>query len=159
MLNKIYPEHRKLFVIFFVVAILFLGVTIFFDFLPQNLDSFVSSFASNVITFMSICFGFYFTSMSILFSSKYITHLNEVDEKKPDQRKIHTFRAYFQIVIYLASIAIIMAFVLLTLTGRNPVFVKIIFSLLCCLLALNLSFAFLILKVFLNALIVQARPK
>ncbi|WP_219349826.1 hypothetical protein [Helicobacter sp. 13S00482-2] len=40
--------------------------------------------------------GFYMTSLSVLYGSKYVKSLyNEIDPKKQTQPKIHTLKAYF----------------------------------------------------------------
>lgn len=161
MLNRIYSEHKI--ALFYSISILalFFVIVFYFDFLPkeEKLQNFSSSFTSNTITFTSIYFGFYFTSMSILFSSKYISHLNDVDEKKPEQLKVHTFRAYFLLSIYFITATIATAFLLIVFGEVNLILFKIIFSILSYLIVLNLCLSFLLLKVFLNALIIQASEK
>lgn len=162
MLSRIYSEHKTAMIICSIlIPIAFLGFVFCFDFLPkeEKIQGFLSSFASNAITFSSIYFGFYFTSMSILFSSEYIKHLNTVDEKKPEQLKVHTFKAYFLLCICLITATIATSFLLIIFGETNPILFKIIFSILSYLIVLNLCLSFLLLKVFLNALIVQASKK
>lgn len=158
MLNRLYSRDKKWIFIISLTTALILSIGFYFDFFPKNkLDSLIASFTSNVITFMSIYFGFYFTSMSALFSSKYITYFNEIDKKKPNQRKIHTLIAYFFVAVCLALLTIVVAFILSVVAIVYKNFIEIIFFVLCYLLALNLFFAFLILRIFVNALIVQSQ--
>ncbi|EAH5167594.1 hypothetical protein D8I16_08230, partial [Campylobacter jejuni] len=108
--------------------------------------------------FVSICFGFYLTTLSILFSSRYIKLLNNEDSKKKTQRQIHTLKEYFRLAIYCALITIVFCFlILITLKLENKNITFILFSFFLGFFAENFIFIFLLLKVFLNALVIQAK--
>ncbi len=160
MLNKIYQEHKKIIYFSFVAIILVALISVFcFKLFKQNeIAKLIEIFITNAITFISICFGFYLTSLSILFSSKYIKLLNNEDPNKKTQRQIHTLREYFELAMYCALVTIIFCFLsLITLKLTNQTMSFIIFSIFLGFFVENFIFIFLLLKVFLNALVIQAR--
>lgn len=164
MFNGIYREHKVLVVSIFFISFILCCVGMFllfyFDALKlQSLIEFMKSFVSNIITFISIAFGFYLTSISILFSSKYIKTLNEEDKKQPVQRQIHTLKAYFTLSVYSALLTISLSLIVLFGNVFENKYISIIsFSLLISFFIENFIFIYLLLKVFMNALIIQARP-
>ena len=115
---------------------------------------------TNIVTFISICFGFYLTSLSILFSSDYIKSLNAEDAQKPTQRQIHTLQKYFKLAIYcsLQTIIAALSVLLLAFLFPNKHIIIISTSFLISIFMKNFIFIHLLLKVFMNAFIVQARP-
>lgn len=83
-----YNQHL-MYLVFTAIGIF--GILFFIDI------SITESLMQNFITFLSITFGFYMTSLSVLYNSKYIKKLyEEIDPKKPTQRKIHTLKNYFR---------------------------------------------------------------
>lgn len=126
----------------------------------KKIENLINTFSINLITFMSITFGFYLTSLSILFSSKYLEILYDIDQIKPTQRRIHTLQHYIKNAIYSALVTIIACFLALTTPIiNNMYFCRIIFSLLLGLFIVNFVFIYFILKVFVNALIIQSLHK
>lgn len=127
----------------------------------KEINEFIKSFTSSVITFMSICFGFYLTSLSILFSSQYIKTLNVEDAQKPTQRKIHTIREYFKLAIYCSLLTIVLALMVLSMSFvlQNKYILITSFSIFIAVFIENFVFIYLLLKIFMNALIIQAIPK
>ncbi|MCV3470659.1 hypothetical protein [Campylobacter sp. CNRCH_2015_0814] len=158
MLGNIYDEDKTKISISFVLIIVLVFISIFYlNFEYSKIEKLIENFISNAITFVSICFGFYLTALSILFSSKYIKLLNNEDPKKKTQKQIHTLKEYFRLAIYCALITIIFCFlVLIVLKLKNEIIVSILFSVFLGFFIENFIFIFLLLKVFLNALIIQA---
>lgn len=110
---------------------------------------------------MSITFGFYLTSLSILFSSKYLgTLYDDIDPLIPTQRKIHTLKHYITDAICIALATIIICFMsLIAPIIDNVYFYLAIFALLITLFIINFVFIYFIFKVFINALITQSSEK
>jgi len=154
-----YRYHKISIITIFSLSFISIFISlIFFD--MGKIENFINTFSTNLITFMSITFGFYLTSLSILFSSKYLGTLYDIDPIKPIQRRIHTLKYYIKNAIYSALITIIACFLALVAPIINNVyFYKIIFSLLIGLFIINFMFIYFILKVFINALIVQSLHK
>lgn len=109
---------------------------------------------------MSITFGFYLASLSILFSSKYLGTLYDIDPLIPTQRKIHTLKHYITDAICIALATIIICFMsLIAPIIDNIYFYLAIFALLITLFIINFVFIYFIFKVFINALITQSSEK
>ena len=157
---SIYKKHKKvLFSIFCIVFIISIGyfLTLKQTVITKEFFEFTKALISNIITFMSITFGFYLTSISILFSSEYIKNFRQEDKKIPTNRQIHTLKQYFEIAIYCVLLTIIIGFVLLFLLNiKNCYIIILVFSFFIAIFALNFVFIFLLLKVFFNAFINQA---
>lgn len=167
MLNQIYNDgknrHKTLIIsLFFIVF--FVCIVIFYYFFSnqyiKEINEFIKNFITNIITFISICFGFYLTSLSILFSSKYVKTLNSEDTQKPTQRRIHTIREYFKLAIYCSLITIVAALLVLLLSFLfpNKYTITVLFSVFMSFFVENFIFIYLLLKIFMNALVIQARP-
>ena len=91
------------------IILLFLSINFLFYFLPVEITE---SLMQNFITFLSITFGFYMTSLSVLYSSKFIKKLHsEVDNKIKTQTKLHTLTAYFRNSAIWSIISIIVLFI------------------------------------------------
>lgn len=165
MVSRIYDIHKKLillvFIISFIVCLFGMLYLILWNYVEyEKLIEFIKNFITNIITFVSISFGFYLTSFSILFSSQYIKTLNKEDTLKPTQRKIHTLKEYFKLAIYTSLLTISASFIVLfVIIFQNEYFLIFMFSFLVAFLAENFIFIYLLLKIFTNALIIQARPK
>ncbi|ECO3391287.1 MULTISPECIES: hypothetical protein [Campylobacter] len=159
MLGNIYDEDkRKIFISFTLIIVLVFISNFYLNFEYSKIEKLIENFISNAITFVSICFGFYLTTLSILFSSRYIKLLNNEDSKKKTQRQIHTLKEYFRLAIYCALITIVFCFlILITLKLENKNITFILFSFFLGFFAENFIFIFLLLKVFLNALVIQAK--
>lgn len=154
MLNKIYDNHKRFIILAFVCSFMFclFGMFYFYQYnciIHKSLINLIEKFISNIITFVSISFGFYLTSSSILFSSQYIKTLNKEDELKPSQRKIHTLKEYFKLAIYNALFTIsISFFVLLAIAIQNDIVLIILFSISYCIFDFKLYFHIFIIKSF-----------
>ena len=163
MFNGIYDKHKRmiLYIFFAVMELTFLSMYLFgfYDIEHDTLKKFINAFISNVITFISICFGFYLTSLSILFSSKILKELNTEDPYKPTQRHIHTLKAYFKLAIYCSLLTIALSFVLFIISSfiEKVIVVLILCSLFLAIFVENFIFIYLLLRVFLNAFVFQAR--
>lgn len=146
-----YKEHK----IYLLASIIVLGL------LCSFLDISISeSLIQNFITFLSITFGFYMTSLSVLYNSQYIKTLyDEIDPRKPKQRKIHTLKSYFKNSAYwsLFSIGLLIVYSLMTKVEKNIlILTPILESILVSIVFINFIFMFLLFKVFLNGLIGEA---
>lgn len=135
------------------IILLFLSINFLFYFLPVEITE---SLMQNFITFLSITFGFYMTSLSVLYSSKFIKKLHsEVDNKIKTQTKLHTLTAYFRNSAIWSIISIIVLFIysLFFKAVDNYIQIEPIFeALLISILSINFLYLFLLLKVFLNGL-------
>lgn len=129
MLGNIYDEDkRKIFISFTLIVVLVFISIFYLNFEYSKIEKLIENFISNAITFVSICFGFYLTTLSILFSSRYIKLLNNEDSKKKTQRQIHTLKEYFRLAIYCALITIVFCFlILITLKLENKNITFILF--------------------------------
>jgi len=146
-----YSEHIK---ILFLTAIIVFIICFSID------VSISESLMQNFITFLSITFGFYMTSLSVLYNSKYIKKLyDEIDSKKSTQRKIHTLKSYFKASAYwsLFSIALLMIYSLTAKVESNILVLSTFFeSLLVFIVFVNFVFMFLLFNVFINGLVEEA---
>lgn len=143
-----YSEHVKS---LFLTVIGIFTICFFID------VSISESLIQNFITFLSITFGFYMTSLSVLYNSKYIKKLyDEIDPKKPNQRKIHTLKNYFKNSAYwsLFSIGLLMTYLLIVKIESNILVLNTFFeSILVSVVFVNFIFMVLLFKVFINGLI------
>jgi len=146
-----YSTHIK-YLIFMAVGIF--GICFFIDI------SISESLMQNFITFLSITFGFYMTSLSVLYNSKYIKKLyDEIDLIKPTQRKIHTLKSYFKASAYwsLFSIGLLMIYSLITKVEHNNLDLNAFFEgILVSVVFINFVFMFLLFRVFVNGLIEES---
>lgn len=137
-----------------------IGVTIFVLFSFVINIKLSESVIQNFITFISITFGFYMTSLSVLYNSRYIKRLyEEIDPQQPTQRKIHTLKAYFKYSAYwsLFSIAFTLFCSMISSVENNVLQLSaVIEGLLVAILAINLIFTTFLFKVFMNGLIEEA---
>ncbi|MDY0403188.1 MAG: hypothetical protein RBQ76_07105 [Sulfurovum sp.] len=149
--SKMYSEHVKS---LFLTTI---GIFTIFFFIDVTISE---SLMQNFITFLSITFGFYMTSLSVLYNSKYIKKLyDEIDPKKPTQRKIHTLKTYFKNSAYwsLFSIGLLMIYSLITKIENNVLDLNAFFeSILVSVVFINFIFMILLFKVFINGLIEES---
>ena len=159
-----YKKSKWEVAIFF--AIVFFSIFIIFSYLIyhhlldyKNMFNLVKDTISNANTFMSICFGFYLTNLSVLFSSSYIKELNKNIDISGTQKQIYTVKNYFRNAIYCALLTILVGFIVLFLQSViGNIYVNIItFSFFCALFMLNFYFIYQILKLFMNALIIESR--
>ncbi len=155
-----YRYHKISVIIIFLlsfISIFFISL-IFFDI--RKIENFINIFSTSLITFMSITFGFYLASLSILFSSKYLGTLYDIDPLIPTQRKIHTLKHYITDAICIVLATIIICFMsLIAPIIDNVYFYLAIFALLITLFIINFVFIYFIFKVFINALITQSLEK
>jgi len=146
-----YNEHMK-YLVFIAVGIF--GTSFFID------VSISESLMQNFITFLSITFGFYMTSLSVLYNSKYIKKLyDEIDPRKPTQRKIHTLKNYFKNSAYwsLFSIGLLMSYSLITKVENSTLVLNAFLeSILVAVVFVNFVFMFLLFKVFINGLVEES---
>ncbi|MCD4757610.1 MAG: hypothetical protein K8R39_05025 [Arcobacteraceae bacterium] len=147
-----YNKHL-IYIVF--IAIGLFGILFFIDI------SITESLMQNFITFLSITFGFYMTSLSVLYNSKYIKKLyDEIDPKKPTQRKIHTLKNYFKNSAYwsLFSIGLLILCSLTTKVQNTNLLLNSFFeSFLVAVVFINFVFMFLLFKVFINGLIDESK--
>jgi hypothetical protein len=136
------------------MAVGIFGICFFIDI------SISESLMQNFITFLSITFGFYMTSLSVLYNSKYIKKLyDEIDLIKPTQRKIHTLKSYFKASAYwsLFSIGLLMIYSLITKVEHNNLDLNAFFEgILVSVVFINFVFMFLLFRVFVNGLIEES---
>lgn len=146
-----YNEHIK------ILFLVFVGVFTSCFFIDVSISE---SLMQNFITFLSISFGFYMTSLSVLYNSKYIKKLyDEIDLKKPTQRKIHTLKSYFKNSAYwsLFSIGLLMIYSLIgKVVGSVLILNTFMESILVSVVFVNFIFMFLLFRVFINGLIEEA---
>lgn len=146
-----YSIHK---IYIFLIGVFIIGICFFID------VSISESLMQNFITLLSITFGFYMTSLSVLYNSKYVKKLyDEIDPKKPTQRKIHTLKSYFKASAYwsLFSIGLLMLYSLTTKVESNILVLSIFFeSLLVFIVFVNFVFMFLLFNVFINGLVEEA---
>lgn len=118
------------------------------------------SVIQNFITFVSITFGFYMTSLSVLYNSKYIKKLyDEIDPQKITQRKIHTLKAYFKYSAYWALFTISFTLLCSMIANVDDNILQLnvlVEGLLISILSINLVFTTLLFKVFINGLMTEA---
>lgn len=145
------------------------------SFLPVKINE---SLTENLITFFSITFGFYMTSLSVLYSSSFIQKLyDKIDPQIKTQTKLHTLKSYFSISTYwsLFSIVLLILFSLFASKDINSMlslnigklnildfWVNIdscIESIIVSTAALNIYFLVLLLKIFLNGLLEEGKFK
>jgi len=140
---------------------LFLAIVIICIFNYVVNISISESLIQNFITFLSITFGFYMTSLSVLYNSKYIKKLYlEIDKIKPTQRKIHTLKTYFTNSAFwsLFSIFILMIYSLVVKVDKNILVMNQFFeTILIITVFINFVFIFLLFKVFVNGLIEEGK--
>lgn len=147
--------HKRhiLYLIFF--TLLFLLVSYFIDF------SISESLMQNFVTFLSITFGFYMTSISVLYNSKYLKKLHdEIDAEKPTQRKIHTLQIYFtnSALWSLFSIGTLMLYSLTVKVDKGILSINPFFEdLLLLIVMVNFILMVLLFKIFMNGFIEEAK--
>lgn len=143
-----YREHSK------ILILIFIGIFITCFFIDVSISE---SLMQNFITFLSITFGFYMTSLSVLYNSKYIKKLYyEIDFKKPTQRKIHTLKSYFKNSAYWAifSIGLLMIYSLISKVESSILILNTFMeSILVSVVFVNFVYILLLFKIFINGLI------
>ncbi|EAI4847369.1 hypothetical protein FRP30_04935 [Campylobacter jejuni] len=161
MMRGIYKEDKKIIICIFITSFILFLIISYFLLCVMDIKKIIEpmeNFTTNIITFISIAFGFYLTSLSVIFSSKYIGMLNTTDERKPDQKKIHTLREYFKLTIYCALTTIVVSFMtLICIFFNERNIIAIVFALLVAIFIENFIFIYLLLKIFTDALVIQAR--
>lgn len=165
-----YLRHKNIAVWLFVFIVL-----ISYIFLPIKISE---ALTQNLITFFSITFGFYMTSLSVLYGSSLIQKLyDEIDPNIKTQTKLHTLKYYFVISSNwaLLSIGLLILFSLLAykdnegflflaLQELNIAKVNLNIDLLLksfivSISTLNFLFIFLLMKIFFNGLFEEAKNK
>lgn len=161
MMRGIYKEDKKIIICIFITSFILFLIISYFLLCVMDIKKIIEpmeNFTTNIITFISIAFGFYLTSLSVIFSSKYIGMLNTTDERKPDQKKIHTLSEYFKLAIYCALTTIVVSFMtLICIFFNERNIIAIVFALLVAIFIENFIFIYLLLKIFTDALVIQAR--
>ena len=169
MLDKIYASDRKVIVLLstvsLVISLIVCYVLVYVsDVSQERILELMKHFTSNVITFVSISFGFYLTSLSMLFSSQYIKELNVRDKYKDGQLVIQTIKEYFRLAIYCALLTIIVAFSVYFIVSlfnffSTKILFIVLFSVLISIFLENFLFVFFLLKTLLKALMIEAAPE
>lgn len=108
-----------------LLTIIFILTSVLFYFLKLNYSD---SFYTNIITFLSISFGFIITSLSILYNSTFIKNLYKYNDFESNTLTVlHRLGRYYKINIYLSIILILYYLILNILTLRFPLLHKIEF--------------------------------
>lgn len=141
-----------------------------YDYLTQNL-----------ITFFSIAFGFYITSVAVLYNAEFTKNLYaEVDSKRPTQRKIHTIKKYFEFSSLFSIFSVVSILLYSSLAEKEQdgllrVFHnfqitfndysyelqsdRILASVILAISTMNILVIFLVIRIFLNGLLHEAKIK
>ncbi|WP_265658551.1 hypothetical protein [Francisella philomiragia] len=146
----IYKNDKITVVLLFVVVFIVVYVFGYFNLLEISKDTF-----NTLITSLSIVFGFYISSLAILFNSNFVKNLRVEDELiKKSQLKIHTFIAYFQSSFIWVSISLFIC-LFFSFLHESVYSVLINFSIIKALivstLSINLFFAKKIIRFIINA--------
>lgn len=89
----------------FSIFVLFSGTLSQYLFLTGK--TFSESVVSSIITFLSIIFGFYITSLAIFVTSQYVSSLYKIkDSKKTDQTLLHTLTENYNFGLVLTLISL-----------------------------------------------------
>ena len=80
----------------------------FFQYFVLSEVSFSLSIIGNIVTFLSILFGFYITSLAIFVTSRYVSTLYQVtDEENKSQTLLHTLTDNYQFGLLLTLLSLI----------------------------------------------------
>lgn len=146
----------------FSVALFLIVCALQYYFLRDQ--NFHSSVLSDIVTFLSILFGFYITSLAIFVTSQYVSSLYMVtDKEQKDQTLLHTLTKNYQFglvltlvsLIYFIGVQFTPSFLPETqLTLNSAVFFPII-----PLLALDFIYCYLMLKDLINIIIQEGKNR
>lgn len=75
--------------------------------------------AQNLITFFSIAFGFYITTIAVIFGSSYAHYLYKTIANDGRDREIHILRKYFKLASYWLLFSIMTIFILMIFGDKN----------------------------------------
>lgn len=104
-----------------LIIIIFILTSLLFYFLKLDYND---AFYSNVITYLSISFGFIITSLSILYNSEYIKKLyKNKDYESNTLTVLHRLGRYYKINIYY-SIFLILHFIILNQITQKYAFIQ-----------------------------------
>ena len=104
-----------------LIIIIFILTSLLFYFLKLDYND---VFYSNVITYLSISFGFIITSLSILYNSEYIKKLyKNKDYESNTLTVLHRLGRYYKINIYY-SIFLILHFIILNQITQKYTFIQ-----------------------------------
>ena len=108
-----------------ILTIIFTLTSVLFYFLKLNYSD---TFYTNIITYLSISFGFIITSLSILYNSSFIKNLyKNIDYESKTLTVLHRLGRYYKINIYFSIILILYYLVLNLMAIRFPLLHKIEF--------------------------------
>ena len=147
---------------------MFLLFSFFFGLFYSNKIKISESACQNLVTFFSITFGFYLTSLAIVYNSASIKSLyQEIDPKNSSRRKIHTLKIYFKAACYWAIFSIIFLILYgidINSESSNYSLVNIDLKLLMSgisagISAVNVFFSIIFLKYILDNLIQESKNK
>ena len=79
----------------------------------------------SLITFFSVVFGFYVTSLSILYSSSYIEELHKKIDEKAQKRETHILKDYLLAFGFCSMSSVVLIVVFVMLGVRNHVSEKL----------------------------------
>lgn len=160
-----YKSHK-------IVSFLVFFSSIVFAYLSEV--KITEAISQNMVTFFSVVFGFYMTSLAILYSTRYAKKLHkEIDPKNNNQRKIHTLKNYFHLsgTWSIFSIISIICYMLkakvddgVLAIGLNPIIIfkaeintdLVISSIILAISAVNIYLMFLLLNTILDGMIEEA---
>lgn len=93
------PHHKILCVIIFAaIAIVSYGLK----------AKFTEALSQNLVTFFSISFGFFMTTLAIVFNSSYVKELYSKIADSGDKREIHIFSAYIKLSAFWSMFSIVL---------------------------------------------------
>ena len=120
--------------------------------------TFSSSVLSDIVTFLSILFGFYITSLAIFVTSQYVSTLYMViDKDNKDQTLLHTLTKNYQFGLVLTLVSLVyfigVQFLPSTGTGSSLNLGELIYLPVLPLLALDFLYCYLMLKDLINIII------
>ena len=152
--------YREHYVLSILIAILLFLFFVYINFIPDE------DIISNLITILSILFGFTSVSIAMIFTSEHIKSLyREIDPKIDTQRKIHTVIKYYKnnLFIIIFSICLMILYLILAHSELksfcfiNDFVLKYIFYISISLSIVSIYMSVLVLKIVANSIISEAK--
>lgn len=103
-------KHNILFIL------LFTSLTLSIYFFGGKISEAVTQ---NLITFFSIAFGFYMTTIALIFGSSYAHNLYQAITIDGEKREIHVLKIYFKIASYWSLFSIVIILILMVFGKKN----------------------------------------
>lgn len=134
------------------ICILLLTALISFFFEAQMSDT----IAQNLVTFFSVVFGFYMTSIAILYNASYTKSLHKQIDKKEQKRGTHILKSYLLTSGYW-SIFSISSIIFFTTFPTQGVLNLILSSFLFGITFLNIFFMLLLMHTIIDGMLEEAK--